>query len=65
MAPLHLAVREGHFGVVQYLVGHGAANPKYVTYPYRESLVTVARDRGYEDIARTLEEAYAAETRRA
>ena len=63
MTPLHLAVREGHFGVVQYLLEEGAGNPKYVTYPYRESLVTVACDRGYDDIARALEAAYAAETR--
>ena len=27
-------------------VAHGAADPKYVTYPYNETLVTVAEDRG-------------------
>src|SRR6185436_7059416 len=58
MAPLHLAVREGHRELVGYLVERGAANPKYVTYPYRETLVTVALDRGHEAIARILEEAY-------
>ena len=63
MAPLHLAVREGHFGTVEYLCEHGAANPKYVTYPYRETLVTQARDRGYDAIAQTLEAWYARETR--
>ena len=61
MAPLHLAVREGHLHIVTYLAEHGAANPNYVTYPYRESLVTVARDRGYDEIARVLSEWYARE----
>jgi uncharacterized protein len=58
MPPLHLAVREGHLDLVRYLVDLGAANPNHVTYPYRESLVVVARDRGYDDIARLLEQAY-------
>ena len=56
MPPLHLAVRENHIDVVRFLLGRGAAKPKYETYPYRESLVVVARDRGYEPIARLLEE---------
>jgi hypothetical protein len=61
MTPLHLAVREGHLATVKYLAEHGAANPNYVTYPYRESLLTVARDRGYEQIAQLLEARYAGE----
>ena len=61
MTPLHLAVREGHFEIVKALAERGAANPNYVTYPYRESLVTVARDRGYEEIAQLLEGWYARE----
>jgi hypothetical protein len=61
MTPLHLAVREGHLATVKYLAEHGAANPNYVTYPYRESLLTVARDRGYESIAQVLEAWYARE----
>lgn len=63
MTPLHLAVREGHFEIVKLLAERGAANPNYVTYPYRESLVTVARDRGYDDIAEVLENRYAREDR--
>jgi ankyrin repeat protein len=63
MTPLHLAVREGHLETATYLVEHGAANPNYVTYPYRESLVTIARDRGYDDIVRLLERWYAREDR--
>jgi uncharacterized protein len=61
MVPLHLAVREGHFSVASWLCERGAANPNYVTYPYRETLPTLARDRGYDDIARLLEEWYARE----
>lgn len=61
MPPLHLAVREGHLGMVTYLADRGAANPNHVTYPYRESLITVARDRGYEEIANVLGRRYAEE----
>jgi hypothetical protein len=58
MTPLHLAVREGHVDLVQYLAHLGAANPNYVTYPYRETLITVALDRGYDAIAEILRERY-------
>jgi hypothetical protein len=60
MPPLHLAVREGHTDVVRWLLARGAANPKYETYPYRESIVTVAEDRGLDEIAGLLREALAA-----
>jgi ankyrin repeat protein len=59
MPPLHLAVREGHVELVRFLIDRGAGNPNHVTYPYRETLVTVARDRGYDTIVRMLEDAYA------
>jgi ankyrin repeat protein len=58
MPPLHLAVREGHLTLVRDLIERGAANPNYVTYPYRESLIVLARDRGEDGIAGMLEEAY-------
>lgn len=61
MTPLHLAVRQGHVDLVRILADRGAANPNYVTYPYRESLIVLARDRGYETIAAVLKERYAAE----
>ncbi|HJR59830.1 MAG TPA: ankyrin repeat domain-containing protein [Vicinamibacterales bacterium] len=63
MPPLHLAVREGHLAIVTFLAGHGAANPNHLTYPYRETLPTVARDRGYEEIAQVVESWYAREDR--
>jgi uncharacterized protein len=56
MPPIHLAVREGHLDIVRYLADRGAVNPKYLTYPYNETLITLATDRGYDDIARMLEE---------
>jgi len=59
MSPLHLAVREGHVALVRRLGDLGAANPNYVTYPYRETLVTQALDRGHDEIAATLRELYA------
>ena len=60
MPPLHLAVRENHIDIVRFLIGRGAAKQKYETYPYRESLVTLARDRRYEGVARLLEASSAA-----
>jgi len=58
MPPLHLAVREGHRALVGDLIERGAANPNYLTYPYRDSLVVLARDRGEDAVAEMLEEAY-------
>jgi len=56
MSPLHLAVREGHVEIVRFLAGLGAVNPNYRTYPYRETLLTMANDRGYSSVASLLEE---------
>jgi len=53
-APLHLAVREGHFGTVTYLIQHKALDPGYKTHPFLEPLTTVAEDRGYDEIAQVL-----------
>ena len=54
MPPVHLAVREGHLDIVRFLAERGGINPKYKTYPYNEPLLTVATDRGYDDIAAVL-----------
>lgn len=50
-APLHLAVREGHLALVRYLVEQGALDPTYKNHPFLESLVTLAEDREYREIA--------------
>jgi uncharacterized protein len=49
--PIHFAVREGHLPLVRELVTRGALDPTYTSYPFRDSLVTMARDRGHDQIA--------------
>ena len=49
--PIHFAVREGHEALVDYLLSLGALAPAYNIYPFNEPLLTVAEDRGYNDIA--------------
>ena len=55
--PLHFAVREGHEPLVRYLVDRGGFDPTYRTYPFLDSLVTVASDRGHVRIAEFLTDA--------
>src|SRR5437867_7798088 len=55
--PIHFAVREGHLEAVRVLLEAGA-DPAAVGLS-GESLITVARDRGHETVARLLEEAKA------
>jgi len=55
-SPLHLAIREGHLELVRYLVQRGALDPTYKTHPFLDSLVTVAEDRGYDEIAQFLKQ---------
>jgi hypothetical protein len=57
--PLHFAVREGHLALVRLLVDRGAYDPGYKSYPFGESLLTIARDRGFDEIAAVLEKALA------
>ncbi len=52
--PIHFAVREGHLSLVKYLLDNGAYDPAYKTYPFSESLTTIAIDRGYTEIADVL-----------
>ena len=57
--PLHFAVREGHLGLVQDLISKGAVDPTYQTYPFLDTLPTMARDRGHDEIADLLDAASA------
>ncbi len=57
--PLHLAVREGHRDLVRMLVEGGAYDPGYKTYPFGDTLPTIARERGFDEIAAVLESALA------
>ena len=56
-SPLHLAVREGHVALVKELVAAGAFDPAYKSYPFGDDLLTMARDREYDEIAGILEDA--------
>lgn len=58
--PIHFAVREGHLDVVTYFLNNGAHDPAYKTYPFLDTLHTMALDRGDHDIA-VLLDAYAAD----
>lgn len=48
--PLHFAVREGHTAVARYLLEKGA-DTTYRTYGYRDTLRTVASERGHDALA--------------
>jgi len=52
--PIHFAVREGHIDLVKYLLSLGALDPSYIMYPFKDTLLTVADDRGYKEIAMML-----------
>jgi len=49
--PIHFAVREGHLDLVAYLLDNGAHDPTYKTYPFLDSLITIADERGHKQIA--------------
>jgi len=48
--PIHFAVREGHIEMVRYILEKGALEANYITYPFKDSLLTIAEDRGFKDI---------------
>jgi ankyrin repeat protein len=54
--PLHFAVREGHVPIVRVLLAHGADPSTYRSYPFKDSLLTMAEERGFEEIAQLLRE---------
>jgi ankyrin repeat protein len=54
--PIHFAVREGHLELVKYLLDNGAHDPGYKTYPFLDSLLTVAQDRDHKEIETLLEQ---------
>ncbi len=51
--PIHLAVREGHLAIVELLIAHGA-DLAYRSYPFQESLLSFAEDRGHGEVAALL-----------
>jgi uncharacterized protein len=59
--PIHFAVREGYVDLVKYLMDNGAHDPDYKTYPFLDTLQTVAQDRGNYEIVALLNE-YATDT---
>ena len=54
--PIHFAVREGHIQLVKFLLNYGAYDPGYKIYPFNESLITIALNRGQAEIVQLLEE---------
>jgi len=61
--PIHFAVREGHVETVKYLLNEGALDPTYKSYPFGDSLLTIAEERKYDQIVQLLHE-YLADTKR-
>ena len=57
--PLHFAVREGHVELVRALVDRRAYDPGYKSYPFGDTLPSIARERGFEEIATMLESSVA------
>ena len=54
--PIHFAVREGHIELVNFLLANGALDPRYITYPFKDTLVTIAEDREHFEIVELLKE---------
>ena len=54
--PIHFAVREGHAKLVRFLLERGGADPSYRSYPFGDSLLTIAEDREHAAVSRVLRE---------
>ena len=54
--PLHFAVREGHARLVRFLVDRSGIDPSYRSYPFEDTLLTIAEDRGHSAVAAVLRE---------
>ncbi len=57
--PIHFAVREGHASLVRFFLERGA-DPAYRTYPYGDSLLTMAEEREHTEVAAVVRSALAA-----
>lgn len=55
--PLHFVVREGHARLARELVARYAYDPSYKSYPFGDSLLVMAEDRGNAEIADLLRDA--------
>jgi ankyrin repeat protein len=53
--PIHFAVREGHRDLVELFLSRGA-DIAYRSYPFGDSLLTIAQDRDHHEIASLLRE---------
>jgi ankyrin repeat protein len=53
--PVHFAVREGHASLVRFLLDHGAST-SYQSYPFGDSLLTIAEDHEHAGVAGVLRE---------
>jgi len=54
--PVHFAVREGHARLVRFLLDRGGVDPSYRSYPFQDTLLTIAEDRGHSAVAAVLRE---------
>ena len=53
---IHFAVREGRLEVARYLIDRGAQTVDYRSYPFQDSLLTIAEDREDRAMADLLRE---------
>jgi hypothetical protein len=49
-------VREGHARLVRFLLDLGGVDPSYRSYPFQDSLLTIAEDRGHSAVSAVLRE---------